>query len=41
LPLRLLVNDFKAHGDQTKLTVSFPGYGRKKLVEEYAGLEKA
>jgi ATP-dependent DNA helicase UvrD/PcrA len=28
-------------GDQTKLTVSFPGYGQKKLVEKYAGLEKA
>ncbi len=27
-------------GDQTKLTVSFPGYGQKKLVEKYAGLEK-
>jgi len=22
------------------LTVSFPGYGQKKLVEKYAGLEK-
>jgi len=28
-------------GDSTKLTVSFPGYGQKKLVEKYAGLEKA
>ena len=28
-------------GDQLKLTVSFPGYGQKKLVEKYAGLEKA
>jgi len=28
-------------GDQTKVTVSFPGYGQKKLVEKYAGLEKA
>ena len=28
-------------GDQTKLTVSFPGYGQKKLVEKYAALEKA
>jgi len=26
-------------GDQTKLTVSFPGYGQKKLVEKYAGLQ--
>jgi DNA helicase II / ATP-dependent DNA helicase PcrA len=28
-------------GDQTKVTVSFPGYGQKKLIEKYAGLEKA
>ena len=28
-------------GDSAKLTVSFPGYGQKKLVEKYAGLEKA
>ena len=28
-------------GESTKLTVSFPGYGQKKLVEKYAGLEKA
>jgi len=28
-------------GDSTKLTVSFPGYGQKKLMEKYAGLEKA
>ena len=28
-------------GDQTKVTVSFPGYGQKKLVEKYARLEKA
>jgi DNA helicase-2/ATP-dependent DNA helicase PcrA len=28
-------------GDQTKLTVSFPGYGAKKLIEKYAGLEQA
>ncbi len=27
-------------GDTTKLTVSFPGYGQKKLVQKYAGLEK-
>jgi len=24
----------------TKLTVSFPGYGQKKLVEKYAGLQQ-
>ena len=28
-------------GESTKLTVSFPGYGQKKLVQKYAGLEKA
>jgi DNA helicase-2/ATP-dependent DNA helicase PcrA len=28
-------------GDQTKLTISFPGFGQKKLVEKFANLEKA
>jgi len=28
-------------GDNVKLTVSFPGYGQKKLIEKYANLEKA
>ena len=28
-------------GESAKLTVSFPGFGQKKLVEKYAGLEKA
>ncbi|MET0624015.1 MAG: UvrD-helicase domain-containing protein [Pyrinomonadaceae bacterium] len=28
-------------GDAAKLLVSFPGFGQKKLVEKYAGLEKA
>ncbi|MFQ5925943.1 MAG: ATP-dependent helicase [Terriglobia bacterium] len=27
-------------GSDSKITVSFPGYGRKKLVERYAGLEQ-
>jgi DNA helicase-2/ATP-dependent DNA helicase PcrA len=27
-------------GDQIKFTVSFPGYGQKKLIEKYANLEK-
>jgi DNA helicase II / ATP-dependent DNA helicase PcrA len=27
-------------GESAKLTVSFPGFGQKKLVEKYAGLEK-
>jgi len=28
-------------GDSLKLTVSFPGYGQKKLVQKYANLEQA
>lgn len=28
-------------GDSLKLTVTFPGYGQKKLIEKYAGLERA
>ena len=28
-------------GDSLKLTVSFPGFGQKKLVQKYANLEKA
>ena len=28
-------------GESTKLTVSFPGYGQKKLVQKFANLEKA
>ncbi|MGH9470233.1 MAG: ATP-dependent helicase [Terriglobia bacterium] len=35
------VIDCEGEGDNTKLTVSFPGYGRKKLVERYASLERA
>ncbi len=30
----------EGEGEETKLTVSFPGYGRKKLVERYASLER-
>jgi DNA helicase-2/ATP-dependent DNA helicase PcrA len=37
---RGLVLRREGSGDQIKLTVSFPGYGQKKLVEKYAGLEK-
>jgi DNA helicase-2/ATP-dependent DNA helicase PcrA len=37
---RGLVLRREGSGEQTKLTVSFPGYGQKKLVEKYAGLEK-
>jgi DNA helicase-2/ATP-dependent DNA helicase PcrA len=32
--------DCEGEGDATKLTVSFPGFGRKKLMERYASLEK-
>jgi DNA helicase-2/ATP-dependent DNA helicase PcrA len=28
-------------GESAKVTVSFPGYGTKKLVERYASLEQA
>jgi DNA helicase-2/ATP-dependent DNA helicase PcrA len=28
-------------GDSTKLTVSFPGHGQKKLIQKFANLEKA
>jgi DNA helicase-2/ATP-dependent DNA helicase PcrA len=28
-------------GDGAKLTVSFPGFGQKKLIEKFANLEKA
>jgi len=31
----------EGEGGDAKLTISFPGYGLKKLVERYAGLEKA
>jgi len=34
------VLESEGEGENTKLTVSFPGYGRKKLVERYASLEK-
>src|SRR5438067_1748085 len=38
---RGLVLRREGSGDQIKVTVSFPGYGQKKLVEKYAVLEKA
>jgi ATP-dependent DNA helicase UvrD/PcrA len=31
----------EGEGDDAKVTISFPGYGQKKLVERYAALEKA
>jgi DNA helicase-2/ATP-dependent DNA helicase PcrA len=30
----------EGEGEDTKLTVSFPGYGQKKFMTKYAGLEK-
>jgi DNA helicase-2/ATP-dependent DNA helicase PcrA len=38
---RGLVLRREGSGDSAKLTVSFPGFGQKKLIEKYAGLEKA
>ncbi len=38
---RGLVLRREGNGDTAKLTVSFPGFGQKKLIEKYAGLEKA
>jgi DNA helicase-2/ATP-dependent DNA helicase PcrA len=30
----------EGEGEDTKLTVSFPGYGLKKLIQKYAKLER-
>jgi len=38
---RGLVLRREGSGDATKLTVSFPGYGQKKLMQKYAALEEA
>jgi hypothetical protein len=35
---RGLVLRREGRGDQLRLTVSFPGYGQKKLIQKYAGL---
>jgi DNA helicase II / ATP-dependent DNA helicase PcrA len=37
---RGLVLRREGSGEQIKITVNFPGYGAKKLIEKYAGLEK-
>jgi DNA helicase-2/ATP-dependent DNA helicase PcrA len=29
----------EGEGEEAKLTVNFPGYGLKKLVQKYAGLK--
>ncbi len=38
---RGLVLRREGSGDNVKLTVSFPGFGQKKLIEKYANLERA
>jgi DNA helicase-2/ATP-dependent DNA helicase PcrA len=35
------VLECEGEGEDTKLTVSFPGYGKKKFMEKFAALEKA
>jgi DNA helicase-2/ATP-dependent DNA helicase PcrA len=35
------VIEYEGEGADTKLTISFPGYGRKKMVEKYAPLTRA
>jgi DNA helicase-2/ATP-dependent DNA helicase PcrA len=35
------VVDCEGNGPDAKLTISFPGYGRKKMIERYAQLESA
>ena len=37
---RGLVLRSEGSGDNVKLTISFPGFGQKKLIEKYANLEK-
>src|SRR5262249_21527376 len=34
------VIECEGEGEDTRLTVSFPGYGQKKIVEKYASLER-
>ena len=31
----------EGEGEDAKLTINFPGYGHKKMIEKYAALEKA
>jgi len=38
---RGLVLRREGSGDSVKLTISFPGFGQKKLIEKFANLEKA
>ncbi len=36
-----VVFDREGEGEEARITVQFPGFGRKKLVEKYANLERA
>jgi DNA helicase II / ATP-dependent DNA helicase PcrA len=36
-----LIIKIEGEGDDAKLTINFPGYGVKKMIAKYAGLEKA
>lgn len=36
-----LIIKIEGDGDDAKLTINFPGYGVKKMIAKYAGLEKA
>ncbi len=36
-----IVFDREGEGEDARITVQFPGFGRKKLVEKYANLERA
>ncbi|HYE75369.1 MAG TPA: 3'-5' exonuclease, partial [Blastocatellia bacterium] len=36
-----LIIRVEGEGDDAKLTINFPGYGTKKMIAKYAGLEKA
>jgi DNA helicase-2/ATP-dependent DNA helicase PcrA len=38
---RGLVLRREGSGDNVKLTISFPGFGQKKLIEKFANLQKA
>jgi DNA helicase II / ATP-dependent DNA helicase PcrA len=36
-----LIIKVEGEGDDAKLTINFPGYGVKKMIAKYAGLERA
>ena len=39
-PVRRVMRDWDG-GDNVKLTISFPGFGQKKMIEKFAKLDKA